>query len=148
MSDVQDLIKEMDPASCGPHLQTAEVHEVILKLNEEFKDLSPCASPPVLHTSSPTDHCIDLPEKYKIPAPRLYRFAPSKDAELQKQLKDFTQHCYIDPVTSHFGSGILFVPKVNGKLRMVVDRPINRLTVVDKYPLPRIDHMLDRVGDA
>ena len=32
---------------------------------------------------------------------------------------------------------------------MVVDyRPINKLTVVDKYPLPRIDEMLDRVGNA
>ena len=35
------------------------------------------------------------------------------------------------------------------KLRLVVDhRIINKLTVVDKYPLPRIDEMLDRVGDA
>ena len=68
---------------------------------------------------------------------------------MQKQLKDLTAHGYIEPVTSPFGSGILFVPKANGKMRMVVDyRPINRLTVVDKYPLPRIDEMLDRVGDA
>ena len=42
--------------------------------------------------------------------------------------------------------GISFVPKANGNPHMVVDyRP---LTVVDKYPLPRIDEMFDRVGDA
>ena len=44
--DVQDLIKEMDPASCGPLVQTAEVPEVILRLNDEYKDLLPCALPP------------------------------------------------------------------------------------------------------
>ena len=64
-------------------------------------------------------------------------------------MADLKAHGYIKEVTSPFGSGILFVPKANGKLRMVVDyRPINKLTVVDKYPLPRIDEMLDRVGDA
>ena len=82
------------------------------------------------------NHRIEFPEKYKIPAPRLYRLAPSEDAELQKQLKDLTEHGYIKPVSSPFGSGILFVQKANGKLRMVVDyRPINRLTVMDKYPI-------------
>ena len=147
--DVQDLIKDMDHASCGQPVQTAVVPEVILRLNDEYKDLFPSALPQGLPPSRPTDHRIDFPEKYKIPAPRLYRLAPSEDAELQKQLKDLTAHGYIEQVTSPFGSGILFVPKANGKMRMVVDyRPINRLTVVDKYPLPRIDEMLDRVGDA
>ena len=43
----------------------------------------------------------------------------------------------------------IICPQANGKLRMVVDyRNINKLTVVNKYPLPRIDEMLDRVGDA
>ena len=92
---------------------------------------------------------IDFPEKFRIQAPRLYRFAPSEDKELLKQLDDLKSHGYFTEVTSPYGSGILFVPKSNWKLRMVVDyRPINRLTVVDKYLLPRIDEMLDRVGDA
>ena len=66
-----------------------------------------------------------------------------------KQLFDLKNHGYITEVTSLYGSGILVYPKANGKLRMVVDyRPINKLTVMDKYPLPVIDEMLDRVGDA
>jgi len=73
----------------------------------------------------------------------MYRLAPLETAELEKQLKDLQDHGYIQEVTSSFGSGILFVPKANGKLRMVVDyRPINRITLVDNYPLPRIDEML------
>ena len=57
-----------------------------------------------------------------------------------KQLKNLNAHGYIDPVTSPFGSWILFVPKAGRKLRMVVDyRPIYMLKVVDKHTLPRID---------
>ena len=147
--DVQELIKNMDPASCGPSCQTAPVPPEVLKLNEEFKDLFPKDLPPGLPPSRPTDHKIEFPEKYRVPAPRLYRLAPKEDAELQVQLKDLLARGHIKEVTSPFGSGILFVPKANGKLRMVVDyRPINKLTLVDKYPLPRIDEMLDQVGDA
>ena len=59
---------------------------------------------------------------------------------MQKQLKNLNAHGYIEPVTSPFGSWILFVPKAVRKLRMVVDyRPINRLTVMGKDTLPRID---------
>jgi hypothetical protein len=147
--DVQELIAGMDPAACGPPCLTAAVPACILELNEEYKDLFPEQMPPGLPPSRQTDHRIDFPDKFKIPAPRLYRLAPSEDAELQKQLKDLTAKGYIEEVTSPYGSGILFVPKAGGKMRMVVDyRPINKLTVVDKYPLPRIDEMLDRVGDA
>jgi len=57
--------------------------------------------------------------------------ATGADAELQKELKDLTAHGYFGPVTSPLGSGILFVPKSNGKRRGVVDyRPINSPTVV------------------
>ena len=77
---------------------------------------------------------IDFPEKIRIAAPPLYRLAPSEDKELLKQLDDLKSHDYITEVTSPCGSGILFVTKANGKLRMVVDyRPINKLTVADKY---------------
>ena len=92
---------------------------------------------------------IDFPEKFRIPAPRLYRLAPSEDKELLKELDDLKSHGCITEVTSPYGSDILFVHKSNGKLRMVVNyRPINKLTVVDKYTLQRIDEMLNRVGDA
>ena len=72
-----------------------------------------------------------------------------EDKELFKRLDDLKSHSYIKEVTSPYGSGILFAHKASAKLRMVEDyRPINKLTVVDKYHLPRIDEMLDSVGDA
>ena len=50
---------------------------------------------------------------------------------------------------SPYASGVLFVPKANGKLRMVVDyRPLNAVSEVDQYLLPRIDELLDQAGQA
>ena len=54
---------------------------------------------------------------------------------------------FIEPSFSPFGSGVLFVPKPNGKFRLCVDyRPFNEITVADVYNLPRIDEMIDKAG--
>ena len=111
----------MDPASCGLLCQTAPEQPEVLKLNEEYKELFPEKLPPGLPPSHPTDHRIDFPEKFRIPAPPLYQSVPSENKELLKQLDDLSSHCYITEVTSPYSSGILFVPKTNGKLRIVVD---------------------------
>src|SRR3569833_406237 len=58
--------------------------------------------------------------------------------------------CQIQPSTSPYGAPILFVPKPNGRgLRMCVDyRMLNQMSVKSRYPLPRIDDMLDTVSGA
>jgi putative transposase len=75
--------------------------------------------------------------------------APAEEQELQKQLKVLQDLGFIEPSTSPYGSGVLFVPKANGKLRLCVDyRPLNAITVADVYPLPRIDEMIDNAGKS
>ena len=144
---IELLIKGIDPAECGPPCATAPVPPEITALRAEFSDLFPAKLPPGLPPPRPTDHRIDFPERFRIPDPRLYRLAPAEDLELRKTLQDLLAHGFIKEVTSPFGSGTFFVPKANGKFRMVIDyRPINRLTVLDKYALPKIDEMLDQVG--
>ena len=69
--DVQDMIKEMDPASCGLPCQTASVPPEHFKLNEEYKRLFPEKLPPGLRPSRPTDYRIDFQGKFRIQAPRL-----------------------------------------------------------------------------
>ena len=102
--------------------------------------------PQGLPLSRVTDHRIDLKPNSKVPAQRIYRLAPQQDEELQKQLKELLEAGLIEPATSEYGSGILFVPKANGKLKMCVDyRPLNAITVVDQYPLPRIEELIDQV---
>ena len=81
-----------------------------------------------------------------MPTPRIYRLALLK---LLKQLDDLKSPAYIKEVTSPCGSCILFVPKSHGKLCIILEyRPTIKITVLDKCPLPRIDEMLDIVGDA
>ena len=68
---------------------------------------------------------------------------------MQKQLKQLLDLGFIEPSYSPYGAGVLFVPKSNCKLRLCVDyRPLNHLTAVDTYHLPRIDEMIDQVGRA
>ena len=69
--------------------------------------------------------------------------------ELKQQLKDLTDKGYIQPSVSPFGAPVLFVPKKDGGMRMCVDyRALNRVTVHNRYPLPRIDELLDRLRGA
>ncbi|MGB8167070.1 MAG: reverse transcriptase domain-containing protein, partial [Chthoniobacteraceae bacterium] len=56
---------------------------------------------------------------------------------------------FIQPSKSPFGAPIIFVPKKNGKLRLCVDyRALNKITVKNRYPLPRIDELMDRLQGA
>jgi hypothetical protein len=64
-------------------------------------------------------------------------------------VEELLQQGLIRPSASPYGSPILFVRKKEGTFRMVIDyRAINKLTVKDKYPLPRIDDLLDKLQGA
>ena len=53
---------------------------------------------------------------------------------------------FIRPNKSPYGAPVLFVKKKDGSLRMCIDyRALNKITVKNKYPLPRIDELLDRL---
>ena len=105
--------------------------------------------PSELPPARTTDHHITLKPNSRAPAQRLYRLNPLQDKELQKQLKELQEAGFIEPATSEYGSGILFVHKANGKLQMCVDyRPLNAITIIDQYPLPRIEELIDQVGST
>ena len=75
--------------------------------------------------------------------------SPLELAELKKQLTELIDMGNIQPSKSPYGAPVLFVPKKNGKLRMCVDyRALNKLTVKNRYPLPRIDELLDQLHGA
>ncbi|GKB51764.1 putative reverse transcriptase domain-containing protein [Tanacetum coccineum] len=75
-----------------------------------------------------------------------YRLAPSEMKELSEQLKELSDKGFIRPSSSPWGAPVLFVKKKDGSLRMCIDyRELNKLTVKNRYPLPRIDDLFDQL---
>ncbi|GJS11182.1 putative reverse transcriptase domain-containing protein [Tanacetum coccineum] len=75
-----------------------------------------------------------------------YRLAPSEMEELSGQLKELQDKGFIRPSSSPWGAPVLFVKKKDGSFRMCIDyRELNKLTVKNRYPLPRIDDLFDQL---
>ena len=78
-----------------------------------------------------------------------YRMAPVELAELKKQLQELLDKGFIRPSVSPWGAPVLFVKKKDGSMRMCIDyRRLNRVTVKNRYPLPRIDDLFDQLQGA
>nr|GEV50219.1 putative reverse transcriptase domain, ribonuclease H-like domain, aspartic peptidase domain protein [Tanacetum cinerariifolium] len=72
--------------------------------------------------------------------------APSEMKELSKQLKELADKGFIRPSSSPWGAPVLFVKKKDGSFRMCIDyRELNKLTVKNSYPLPRIHDLFDQL---
>ncbi|GJZ90195.1 putative reverse transcriptase domain-containing protein [Tanacetum coccineum] len=66
--------------------------------------------------------------------------------ELSNQLQELADRGFIRPSTSPWGAPVLFVKKKDGSFRMCIDyRELNKLTVKNHYPLPRIDDLFDQL---
>ncbi|GJR58860.1 hypothetical protein Tco_1501022 [Tanacetum coccineum] len=75
-----------------------------------------------------------------------YRLAPSEMKELSEQLKELSDKGFIRPSSSPWGASVLFVKKKDGSFRMCIDyRELNKLTMKNRYPLPRIDDLFDQL---
>ncbi|GKA01253.1 putative nucleotidyltransferase, ribonuclease H [Tanacetum coccineum] len=71
-----------------------------------------------------------------------YRLAPSEMEELSGQLKKIQDRGFIRPSSSPWGALVLFVKKKDGSFRMCIDyRELNKLTVKNRYPLPKINDL-------
>ncbi|GJT29669.1 putative reverse transcriptase domain-containing protein [Tanacetum coccineum] len=75
-----------------------------------------------------------------------YRLAPSEMRELLVQLQELLEKGFICPSSSPCGAPVLFVKKKDGSFRMCIDyRELNKLTVKNRYPLPRINDLFDQL---
>ena len=74
---------------------------------------------------------------------------PSELAELKKQLEELLEKQFIRPSVSPWGAPVLLVKKKDGSFRLCVDyRQLNKFTIKNKYPLPRIDDLIDQLRGA
>ncbi|KAL4367585.1 hypothetical protein GQ457_05G021690 [Hibiscus cannabinus] len=74
---------------------------------------------------------------------------PIELKELKKQLEELQSKGFIRPNTSPWGAPVLFVKKNDGSMRLCIDyRQLNRVTIKNKYPLPRVADLFDQLKDA
>ena len=97
----------------------------------------------------PWDHAIDLNENFMPRKAKLYPCSPTERAEIDAFIDDQLAKGYIRPSKSDQTSLIFFIPKKDGKKRMVQDyRHLNEFMIKNNYPLPLIPELIDRIGDA
>ncbi|XP_057469656.1 uncharacterized protein LOC130758731 [Actinidia eriantha] len=78
-----------------------------------------------------------------------YRMAPAELKELKSQLQELLDKGFIRPSLSPWGAPVLFVKKKDGTMRLCIDyRELNKVTIKNKYPLPRIDDLFDQLQGA
>ncbi|KAL4347819.1 hypothetical protein GQ457_17G011990 [Hibiscus cannabinus] len=75
--------------------------------------------------------------------------SPIELKELQKQLQELQNKGFIRPNSSPWGAPVLFVKKKDGTMRLCIDyRQLNKVTIKNNYPLPRIEDLFDQLKDA
>ncbi|XP_055819235.1 uncharacterized protein LOC129888003 [Solanum dulcamara] len=78
-----------------------------------------------------------------------YRMAPAELKELKTQLQELLEKGFIRPSVSPWGAPVLFVKKKDGTLRLCIDyRQLNKITIKNRYSLPRIDDLFDQLKGA
>ena len=97
----------------------------------------------------PWDHKIPVEEGTTPPFGPIYGLSATELQALRKYLDENLAKNFIRPSTSPAGAPILFVKKKDGSLRLCVDyRGLNKITIKNRYPLPLINELLDRVQEA
>ena len=92
------------------------------------------------------DHEIELVPGASPIAKSPYKMSVPEAIELKEQLRQLLEQGFIRPSVSPWGAPVLFQKKKDGTLRLCIDyRGLNQLTIKNKYPIPRIDELLDHL---
>lgn len=115
----------------------------------QFKDTVTNEVPKELPPKRDIDHRIILVEEKKSIFRNQYRLSFEEKKELDKQVQELLDKGFVRPSSSPFNAPVLFVKKKDGSLRLCTDfRLLNEETIKDRFPLPRIDEILDTVSGA
>ena len=134
---------------CAAPTET-ELQDALDRVPSRFREFIPIMTSEaasVLPKHGPYDHAIELIEGTTPPWGPIYALNEMELEELRKWLKRMTEMGAVRPSKSSCSSPMLFVPKGHGRgLRLCIDyRGINKITVPNRYPLPNMDELKDRV---
>ena len=115
----------------------------------KYKDLFTSEKAEMLAPRRTFDHAIELKKGATPPWGPIYPMSAYQLVELNKYLCKILAEGKIVYSKSPAGAPILFVPKPDGRLRLWVDyRQLNKLTILNKYPLPLMTELPERVARA
>ncbi len=107
---------------------------------DELKEVPPARMPREVIPLTPGAQPTNRP---------MFRYSQPELEEMHTQVKALLQAGLVQKSTSPFGAPVLFVKKKDGTMRMCVDyRGLNKITVPNRYPLPRVDDLLDKLQGA
>jgi hypothetical protein len=128
--------------------QTKAIALEDIRAVREYPDVFPAELP-----GMPPDRDIEflielLPGTTPI-SKRAYRMPINELVELKKQIAELHAKGFIRPSSSPWGAPMLFVEKKDRTQRMCVDyRSLNKVTIKNKYPLPRIEDLFDQMKEV
>ncbi len=122
--------------------EDATLQELLDRFADRFPLELPAELPPVRNVY----HCIPLENDEPPAPPKSYRLSRPELAQMHSQVRSLLAKGYIQPSSSPYGHPVLFIKKKTGGLRMCIDyRSLNKQTVKNRYPLPRIDDLFDKL---
>lgn len=134
--------------SCAPS-EEEELRRLVPKEYHDFLDVFSKTEADALPPHRSYDHSIDLEPGSAPPFGPIYRLSEVELETLRTYLDENLAKGFIRSSNSPAGAPILFVKKKDGTLRLCVDyRGLNRITRKNRYPLPLIDSLLDRLREA
>ena len=121
-----------------------EVDRILERFSDVFEPPSAAAE-----RSGLTPEAVPVQADATPPNRPAFRISVNERADLEAHIAEQLGKGWLQPSVSEFGAPVLFVPKPDGSLRMCIDyRALNKVTVKNKYPLPRIDDLMDSLSGA
>ena len=146
-TNLENLESLTNEAVSSTPVKTLKTLDWIIK---EFSDVFTNGLPPGPPPPRNIEHSIPLISN-ELPAPfkSIFRLSQAELAELRTQLEWLLENGKISPSTSPYGAPVLFAKKKDGGLRMCIDyRALNSQTIKNRYAIPRIDELFDRLHGA
>ncbi|XP_059068313.1 uncharacterized protein LOC131858861 [Cryptomeria japonica] len=134
----------LDKSSGQGQAVHVDIQPILESHKRVFEDI-----PPGLPPKRGFEHTIELETSARLVITTPYRHPRKFKEEIEKTIKELLEMGHIQPSTSPFASSVVLVKKKDRTFRMCIDyRALNKKTIKNQYPIPRIDELIDELHGA